>query len=1296
MKFRFLALLALVLGLASCQNDFEGDNIVTSAEVDFQLSVAAPELAGTRAGENGADDTLKGFDSTHGAIDYLQTTDVADPDHADWTDVDIRYTLEVYDVATDYTNATPVKDRQVIIKDKYEPVVFTLRLVPKRNYHFVVFADFVAEGGAALDATEQLGVDGIRHRIGSTLANIELINENINDEVGDAYFATKDIEITNSAAQPIVLQRPYGKLRVVATDLAELNLNVHPKKVVVEYEALNPNKFNAVTGDISGTYSTKVFKTEFVDNVRNNMANHYYNAGYDAMTAEAVNGTVRNTHITLFTDYILAENINGAGVYPQTTKHFTMKVYQGVDETDANLIKSNTFNTEIPIQRNYLTSVVGNILTTATDIKVTIDDNFTNGNTWNPDQDEHDIAAVSTGLEFLKAYYGARNLLLLQDIVVTAADIAAYNDFVANGGGSIFAATRAAQTEETTTTINLNGFTLSFEDGAKIEVEEGTTVVIEDNSNNQSGKVEAGTDAGFENNGTITIEGGTIGEGAIENNGIVNVNGGTIEEDAIDHNENATIGQYVYTVAELQAAIDAAKDTATETGLNKIEIGFGADIVGNATILQKEGVNLTINGRGFKYDGTLYIHGDSRYTGAETLKFTNINFEAETAKYFIDSNSTGSKERYAHNVTIEKCTFTSLAADNSIAVCGPRFRQAYNITIKDCKATNTFFLAWFTGCKNLTIEGCEAINNHEGVTFGPCNNSVIKDSKIDAELFGVRYEPTSDAAYNVTIENCELSGFIPVSVRNIVAGDNKPINVKLVGNNTLTRSEDSLYDVVFAANEYKSGVAPQAPTGEWEVIGADSYVVFPRDKFIETAADLKSALEAAGAANAGNTTVVLKKDAEIDMTDVEWEPIYVNGYQGADIVTFIGNGAVITGLKAPLFAGGFAGGSGIVIKDLTIKDSDIVSTNTLGSGAFIESIDSMDKIELTNCHLLDSTVTGGAGSRTGGLIGWTAGYNNQNDGPVKTNVTIDNCSVIGCTIQCDGSVGGINGHAGNNAWTYTTISNCTIKNNNLNSTDDGDWRTGVVVGTANVGEVTINNITESGNTLTQTGKTAPEGYKRNYYGRFVGGSTGKLIIDGCAIANTQASLLTALADKEVATVYLGEGKYVPSLYNNDIPTRESLTIIGAGADKTQFAYTGSNYAGQFSLVGFDSITIRDCEILKRENVKEWGMVVFGSSNNANGVYTIENCTFNGVGTQGIFINENVSGATYNILNCTFNGDFGDEGVISIQNNANVDHIVNVLGCTFNVTSNKICVHYAYDGWTLNTDLTDGIVWRANQ
>jgi len=266
---------------------------------------------------------------------------------------------------------------------------------------------------------------------------------------------------------------------------------------------------------------------------------------------------------------------------------------------------------------------------------------------------------------------------------------------------------------------------------------------------------------------------------------------------------------------------------------------------------------------------------------------------------------------------------------------------------------------------------------------------------------------------------------------------------------------------------------------------------------VSTPEDLVDELKAAGAANAGDTVIALASD--LDMTGKAWTPIKVDGYHGADIVTIDGQGHTIKGLTAPLFAGGFAGGSGIVIKNLTIADSNIVSSNGVGAGAFIEACDSMDTITLENCHLINSTVTStDSEARAGGLVGWTSGYSNPHDGPVKTYVTIRDCTVIGNTITGHSSVGAINGHAGASDWTYTTIENCEIKNNTLHSTNNGGWRVGVVVGTANSGEVTINNITESGNTLTQVGKTAPAG-QSNLYGRFVPNSTGKLVIDGVAI-----------------------------------------------------------------------------------------------------------------------------------------------------------------------------------------------------
>ena len=364
MKARFLALAALVLGLASCQNDPDVVAPVGADEVTVQLAVSADELA-TRAGKDGAADTQAELNSAFGAIDYLQGAPVGDYRY-DWENVDLRYVLEVYDAAASYDGAKPVKDRQVIIKDAYEPVVFDLRLVPNRDYRFVVFADFVANGSAAKSEKEQLLVNGLRHEIGATLADITVIDEAINDEIGDAYFAIEDIKIENSAAQNIVLRRPYGKIRVVATDLAELNTNIDPKSVVFSYDALNPNKFNAVTGAISGEYVKKEFNGEYIDKVRTNMASHIYNAGYDAEVATAVNGTTkRNSHITLVTDYILATDT-------QKAIQFTMTV----NDATGKEIKTTVFNTDIPVQRNYLTTVIGNVLTTATEIKVTIDDNF--------------------------------------------------------------------------------------------------------------------------------------------------------------------------------------------------------------------------------------------------------------------------------------------------------------------------------------------------------------------------------------------------------------------------------------------------------------------------------------------------------------------------------------------------------------------------------------------------------------------------------------------------------------------------------------------------------------------------------------------------------------------------------------------------------------------------------------------------------------------------------------------------------------------------------------------------------
>ncbi|MBR5200965.1 MAG: right-handed parallel beta-helix repeat-containing protein [Alistipes sp.] len=394
MKARFFALAALVLGLASCQQEFDGAATQVGGEVDFQLKVDAKELA-TRANDG---DSQYGFDSAYGAIDYL--CDEADLLRVDWTDVDLRYSLEVYDA--NGLNAAPVKDRMVQIVDKYEPVTFDLRLVPNRDYQFVVFADFVPQDASDEANTEVQSKLGLHHDINGTLQNITIKEDAINDECTDAYFATEPIRISNSAAQSIVLKRPYGKVRVIATDLAELNLNVEPKSVKVTYDAAHRASFNAVTGAIDTEYTTVEYTNRYNDVKKTDLSNHIYNADYDARKADAnANGVVRHTHMTLFTDYILANT-------DQESIHFTMEVF----DEQGNTIKATQFNTDIPVQRNYLTTIVGNVLTTATEINVTIDDNFKGLH-------ERDFVLVNTAKELKEAindYENGKIILFDADI----------------------------------------------------------------------------------------------------------------------------------------------------------------------------------------------------------------------------------------------------------------------------------------------------------------------------------------------------------------------------------------------------------------------------------------------------------------------------------------------------------------------------------------------------------------------------------------------------------------------------------------------------------------------------------------------------------------------------------------------------------------------------------------------------------------------------------------------------------------------------------------------------------------
>ena len=297
--------------------------------------------------------------------------------------------------------------------------------------------------------------------------------------------------------------------------------------------------------------------------------------------------------------------------------------------------------------------------------------------------------------------------------------------------------------------------------------------------------------------------------------------------------------------------------------------------------------------------------------------------------------------------------------------------------------------------------------------------------------------------------------------------------------------------------------------------------------------------DAFAAANKTGDTVIELLD-DINMTGKNWTPVEVDGYHGQGVITLNGNGKTITGLSAPLFAGGFAGKSGIVIKDLTIAGADINdTTNAQGIGAFINCVDSMTRIELDNCHLKNSKIVSTGGARVGGLIGWTSGYNNPNDGPVDTKVTLTNCSVENVTIEANGSVGGLIGHAGANPATYHTITGCTVKDSTLKCTETGkSWRVGDLVGTANVGQVTVDAATSaSQNSLTQE-NADPQKPEDSIFGRKEVGTAGLVIIDNKVVAAGSAYGDIVNKNANEVLVEVSKGHWMK-------PNEDTVAMIGA-------------------------------------------------------------------------------------------------------------------------------------------------------
>ena len=417
---KLFALALVVFGLAACQTESEGLDV--NMDGTTTISVVLPEDAMTRAGYT--DSAQSGLANTDGET--------------------IRVVMRIYD-----ENGRVSDNRYVdYLSGNERTVNFDVRLVPNRQYTFVAWADQVI----SRDDVDKYFVTSDLSKVTFSDDTWTEMNEN-----RDAYTATHtEANFTSASNITLTLTRPFAKLRVVTTDMVELkNLGIKPPfYATMSYTEAVPTSFNAISGTIGDDYDSeaKVFSKFVIKDYASNTT----------------------TNKTLFTDYVLIPESN--------VVKFTLDVYQ--DAACTKLIKSNAFTTDIPVKRNNLTTIQGNILTDGTSVNVTVDEVFENQN--NATDAPYYQEAVNNAVDLIKALKAGKKIIVLNDITVTAVDVA----LATRSGEAIYPVinlngfTITIENEDTGALVNLNGGTLTVEGNGEIKADngalvEGTTVVTE-------------------------------------------------------------------------------------------------------------------------------------------------------------------------------------------------------------------------------------------------------------------------------------------------------------------------------------------------------------------------------------------------------------------------------------------------------------------------------------------------------------------------------------------------------------------------------------------------------------------------------------------------------------------------------------------------------------------------------------------------------------------------------------------------------------------------------------------------
>lgn len=268
----------------------------------------------------------------------------------------------------------------------------------------------------------------------------------------------------------------------------------------------------------------------------------------------------------------------------------------------------------------------------------------------------------------------------------------------------------------------------------------------------------------------IVITGGTFSEPKATVDGYCAYGYAAVANDpsagycTVRKSEVTKIGTTIY--PSLQDALDSAR--ANMTG--DVTIELLKNIEGYSVIRQKAGLNLTIEGNNDTITGQIYIDGDGRATGTETLTIQNVTFYGDQTNFYSSTNEfvlvdktsnqpspyNRSGYNYAHNVTFSNCDFTSTSSSmNVVAFKANSGAGNYNTVMNNVTGDNLHSLAQMTGTTGSSFDNCEITNSESfiNVNGGTGDHNISNCTFTSAGTGGYAVRELSNSSAEINLSN---------------------------------------------------------------------------------------------------------------------------------------------------------------------------------------------------------------------------------------------------------------------------------------------------------------------------------------------------------------------------------------------------------------------------------------------------------------------------------------------------------------------------------------------------------------